>query len=220
METQRAVSSALSTAYKSVGKEEKEPASRITWLTGSPKLCFILSRLIGQALVFSNDNSRLIAASLASFCMVELPPFLPMLVHTVNVDALISCFSVPEHLVHANVLLLCSIIVSFKLPILSQTITKDFLDRFWNLQGGIIKGLVGGEATSLDGPFDILTRWLTNPEKNLPCEKIFKSLSAFVVAQCCKPPLASPPSLGSQGPGLPLPVQNSGDFTQITEDKE
>merc|ERR1719161_2414553 len=189
MEAQREVSSALSTSYKTVSKEDTPPQCRIAWLTGSPKLCFILSRLIGQALVFSNDNSRLIAASLASFCMVELPPFLPMLVHTVTVDALISCFSVPEHLVHANVLLLCSIIISFKLPILSQTITKDFLDRFWNLQGGIIKGLVGGEATSLDGPFDILTRWLTNPEKKLPVSKIFKSLSAFVVAQCCKPPL-------------------------------
>jgi hypothetical protein len=219
LQQQREVSSALATSYKTADRESTPPQTRIAWLMGSPKLCFILSRLVGEGLVFDHATSRLISASLASFCMVELPPFLPMLVHTVNTDALISCFNVPEHLVHANVLLLCSIIIGFKLPILSQTITKDFLDRFWSLQGGIIRGLVGGEATSLDGPFDLLTRWLTNPEKKLPCPKIFRCLSAYVVGQCCKPPLAAPPSLGSQAVAAPQET-NTRDFAQISQDQE
>lgn len=207
----------------SLDKEDKPPVSRIDWLQGNPKLCHSIAKLISESLIFQLEVGRLVAASATVFCLVELPPFLPMLVHNIKPSTLMNCFAGPAPHVHLNVLLLCTLITGFKLPILSQTITKDFLDKFFKLQGTILKGLVGGEAASLDGPFDMLTRYLTNPMQDLPCSHIFRSLSAFLVGQCCKPPLAAPPSLGLEvgaqagpDPGSNF-VEGKEDFAPVIE---
>jgi hypothetical protein len=171
-----------------LGPPGARPTCCLEWLFGSERLGKVLSVITGICLESRWNDAKFAACSASGRFTYELPHFLKTMVHHVSGSKLVDCIAQPEKQLNLVSLMSIAIISSYKLQY-SPSQTAEFFNAFFNLQ----KMLLQESAIKGEEPFESLGRQLTLSPGSLPLDFQFRSLVAYVIAQCVVPPLAEIP---------------------------
>jgi len=200
--------------------EETTPAvTQLSWVgageTDSLSLAETLVKVICKAIMYPGELPESFSCLVASWILSRVPRVLPVFVKNFLPKSVNACFGLPYPMVHASCLLMVSILTSLRLPMMGATIEPAFLQQFFSMQAQLLQCFAEfagasmqnvsvvphptakGKSLPAETPYSLLFRFFYFTQSDPVLGPSIRSLAAYVLGQCLRPPKKNPPALSA-----------------------